>query len=176
MDWRQPGGFSSVKPPRDCDAPHHQPKKARIAFAARTCGQRAGPAGPVTARERSGLAPGWQTGPNRRQATGPGTAHHVNHTECAHQRRVRSASSAPWRHSPACLAAWVASASHASAALTMRARMVSMAAGWPRTLTCKRGGLTGRGAAILRFTRARGCRVRGDLRPGHGLARHGRDR
>ena len=54
----------------------------------------------------------------------------LNHTECAHRRRVRSASSAPWRHSPACLAAWVASASHASAALTMRARMVSMAAGW----------------------------------------------
>ena len=53
-------------------------KTARIAFAARPCGQRAGagPARPVTARERSGLAHGWQTGPNWRQATGPSAAHH----------------------------------------------------------------------------------------------------
>ena len=27
----------------------------------------------------------------------------VNHTKCAHRRRVRSASSAPWRHTAACL-------------------------------------------------------------------------
>ena len=29
----------------------------------------------MPARERSGLAPGWQTGPTRRHATGPGAAH-----------------------------------------------------------------------------------------------------
>ena len=44
----------------------------------------------------------------------------LNHTACAHRRRVRSASSAPWRHTEACLPAWIASASHASAASRSR--------------------------------------------------------
>ena len=61
-----------------------------------------------------GVRPQDRTQPAARDRAGCRTP--VNHTECAHRRRVRSASSAPWRHTEACLPAWVASASHASAA------------------------------------------------------------
>ena len=79
----------------------------------------------MTGRRRSHPVPcsvGPQTDRGRRSGALLPSPSHLSRsprravTSRAHRCRVRSASSGPWRHWAACWAAWVASASHASAA------------------------------------------------------------